>query len=182
MRRVSQGLALAAGLLLLAVSTQAYPESAAPSLNPLVKAAWHEPEVVKAGTQWRGFLQLQENHSVERAHYQVCNVGDGFCFAPLTPAHHIGNDTFSFDTNDYLANGVPVHWKAGWRVGVHWYLEHRDGNTTWIPRAPPAVDEQVPLEDLYLTFDIPADKKGAPGLAAASLIVAVAGAARLRRR
>lgn len=173
-------------LVFLAAAAAAHPESAAPSLHPDVVRAWHEPEPVEPGTQWSGYLQLRAGHGFANVSYQVCDVADGVCFSFPHPARDVGNATYRFDTADYLANGRPVQWEAGWRVGVRWYLADASGNGTWVPRAPPEPTEVVPIEDLYLTFDIPAgNERGAPGipmgLVAGALVVATAFAARAPR-
>lgn len=169
-------------VLLLAPAAAALPEGDAASAHPDVVRAWHEPEPVQPGSQWSGFLQLRPGHGAANVSYQVCDVADGVCFSFPHPAADVGNGTFRFDTADYLANGRPVRWEAGWRVGVRWFLAGPDGNGTWVPRAPPSPTEVVPIEDLYLTFDIPgggARGSPAPGLVIAALAIA---AAALRRR
>ena len=165
---------LVAALLLacMAAAVSAHPESAAPTLHPAVVRAWHEPETVEAGTQWSGFLQLRPDHGFSNVSYQVCDVADGVCFSFPHPARDVGNATFRFDTVDYLANGQPVEWQAGWRVGVRWFLGDASGNGTWVPRAPPEPTEVVPIADLYLTFDVPGEAgRGASGLAFVPLTV-----------
>lgn len=171
---------LVAALLLacMASAASAHPEEDAPDLHPDVVRAWHEPEVVEPGTQWSGFLQLRAGHDVGKVWYQVCDAGDGVCFAPLHAAQGLANDTYRFDTVDYLANGRPVDWQPGWRVGVRWFLaatEAPDSNGTWVPMAPADPNEAVAIEDLYLTFDIPGDgarRAPAPSIAWTSLALA----------
>lgn len=158
---------LVAALLLacMAAAASAHPEAAAPTLSPLVVRAWHEPDPVDPVGQWSGFLQLRAGHNITMVAYQVCDVADGVCFSFPHGARAVGNDTFRFDTQEYLANGHPVDWQPGWRVGVRWFLGDGSGNGTWVPRAPPAPTETVPIEDLYLTFAIPGGKeRGAPGM------------------
>jgi hypothetical protein len=156
-------------LLLLALATlvpsaAAVAEAEASSTHPDVLRAWHEPADVVPGTQWHGYLQLRPEASPAQVGYQICNAGDGYCFAPTHDATSLGNGTYRFDTEDYLAsNGKPVDWQAGWRIGVRWFLADAQGNGTWVPRAPPSPTEQVPIEDLYLTFAVP----GEPGRGAA---------------
>ena len=179
---------LVAALLVvcMAAAASAHPESAAPSLHPAVALAWHEPEVVEPGTQWSGFLQLRPGHDVGKAWYQVCDAGDGVCFAPLHAAQAIANDTYRFDTVDYLANGRPVDWQPGWRVGVRWFLadtDAPDSNGTWVPMAPADPNDAVAIEDLYLTFDIPSGKdRGAPGVSIGLLAICMLGATTLAAR
>ncbi|MEK6976197.1 MAG: hypothetical protein AABY18_07635 [Candidatus Thermoplasmatota archaeon] len=176
---------LTAALLLacMAAAASAHPESAAPSLHPAVLRTWHEPEPVEPGTQWSGFLQLRPDHGFTNVSYQVCDVADGVCFSFPHPAQDAGNGTYRFDTKDYLANGRPVEWQAGWRVGVRWFLGDGSGNGTWVPRSPAEPTEVVPIEDLYLTFTIPGgEEHGAPGPALASLAVALLGASALAAR
>ena len=171
-------------LLLAAVPAVAVPEQEAAGTSPAVVRAWHEPADVVPGQQWHGFLQLAPGQVPARVGYQVCNAGDGYCFAPTHDAQQVANDTYRFDTTDYLASdGRPVDWQAGWRVGVRWFLADESGNGTWIPRAPPAASEQVAIEDLYLTFDIPGgEPNGAPAIPAPLLLAGLALAALLRRR
>ena len=182
MRRAAGLLAL----LLLAAPAAGVPERDAWSTHPAVSEAWHEPALVRPGEQWRGYLQLKPGFDYARVGYQVCNAGDGFCFAPTHDAQALGNGTYRFDTSDYLAGGRPVDWQPGWRVGVRWFLadeDRPDSNGTWVPRAPPSPTEEVPIEDLYLTFDIPGEPaRGAPAPAFLLLAFAVLGAAALRRR
>lgn len=170
---------LVAALLLacMAAAAAAHPEADAPSLHPDVVRAWHEPEPVRPGGQWSGFLQLRPGHGFANVSYQVCDVADGVCFSFPHPARDVGNDTFRFDTADYLANGKPVEWQAGWRVGIRWFLADAEGNGTWVPRTPPGPTEVVPIEDLYLTFRIPGDdEQGAPGLTFGLLAISMFGA------
>lgn len=172
---------LALGMM-LAASAAAYPESQAPELHPAIAQAWHEPDVVRGGQQWMGYLRLHDGHNITAATYQVCNAGDGVCFAPPTAATFLDDTTLRFDTTDYLANGQPVHWKAGWTVGVKWCLQEADADhCTPVPPASTAPD----IADHYLTFEIASDPKEAPafgfaGLAA--LAVMLAATAVLRRR
>ncbi len=172
-------LALAA----LALPAAAVPEAEAPQ-HPMVARAWHEPAAVVPGQQWHGYLQLRPGVEPARVGYQVCNAGDGYCFAPTHDAVDLGNGTYRFDTRDYRASdGRPVDWEAGWTVGVRWFLADEDGNGTWIPRAPPAPTEEVPIPDLYLTFDIPGGgTEDAPGLPLAALAAALAALAAAARR
>ena len=171
-------------LLLLVPSAGAVPESAAAATHPDVLRAWHEPAEVTPGTQWHGYLQLRPGAAPAQVGYQICNAGDGYCFAPTHDAAALGNGTYRFDTSDYLASdGQPVGWQAGWRIGVRWFLADADGNGTWVPRAPPSPTEQVPIEDLYLTFDMPgAARHGAPAPGLVGLLSLLAALALLRRR
>lgn len=171
-------------LLLLAPSAAAVPESDAPATHPDVVRAWHEPADVAPGTQWQGYLQLAPGVTPAQVGYQICNAGDGYCFAPTHDAEHLGNGTYRFHTADYLASdGKPVQWQAGWRVGVRWFLADADGEGTWVPRAPPSPTEQVPIEDLYLVFALGGEAdKGAPAVPLPALLLALAGLALLRRR
>lgn len=169
-------------LLLAAAGAAAHPESAAPSLREDVVRAGHEPAVVEPHTQWRGFLELDGSTNVTAAYYQVCRVGQA-CFAPPTPATMAEADPgkpvaeqrvrFSFDTAEYLANGRPVDYEAGWRIGVTWILEERLANgTTQLARFPMGPDVLSPecqgdaalpcAEAHYLAFDIPAGERGSP--------------------
>lgn len=162
-------------LLALAASTAAHPESAAPSLDSRVLFAGHTPEPVMPGTQWVGQLQLRPDANVSSVGYQVCNVSDGVCFAPLHPARDLGNGSYEFDTSDYLGNGgQPVQWEAGWRVGVRWFLRDAAGNGTWVPP-----QEGDTIESHYLAFDIPQSKSesapAAPWTWLALAIVVLAG-------
>lgn len=188
-------LGLLALLVLAAAPASAHPESAAPSLRPDVVRAGHEPEVVLPHTQWRGFLELEPGSNVTAAYYQVCRVGQA-CFAPPTPADRIANATFGFDTADYLANGEPVDYEAGWRIGVTWVLEERLSNgTTRLVRFPVGPDVLSPecqgdaaaacAEAHYLAFDIPAEERESPAVAAfpiGALLAAFAFVAARRRR
>lgn len=172
--------AVAAALLALAAAAAAHPEADAPSLHPDVVRAWHEPEPVAAGQQWRGYLQLRPGHGAANVSYQVCNVADGVCFSFPHPARDAGNGTYAFDTADYLANGRPVDWEAGWEVGVRWFLAGAGpaGNGTWVPpQDGPAIASH------YLTFHIPGGgRNGAPGWEAGALALAVLACAALRGR
>lgn len=186
-------LAAAALALALSVPAAAHPESAAPSLRPDVVRAGHEPEAVQPHTQWKGFLELRPDTNVTAAYYQVCRVGDA-CFAPPAPAERHGS-AFRFDTSDYLANGRPVDYEAGWRLGVTWLLEERLPNgTVQSVRFPAGPDVLSPdcqgdaalacAEAHYLAFDIPAETRGSPGLPAAlaPIPLALAAARAARRR
>lgn len=173
------GPAALVGLILLlmlafASNVAGHPESDAPSLDPRVERAWHEPEAVEPGMQWHGFLLLRDGHNVTGASYQICNAGkSATCFAPPTAAHWLDERTLSFDTNAYLANGKPVDWEAGWLIGVRWCLAEgaaQDASTVgdcaWLP---PQTGESI--ESHYLTFAMPAKAEGAAG---ASLLYVIA--------
>jgi hypothetical protein len=175
--------AVATLTLLLAGTASAHPESAAPSLRTDVVRAGHEPEVVQPHTQWEGFLELTAGSNVTAAFYQVCRVGQA-CFAPPTPAHKDG-PSFRFDTSDYLANGRPVDYEPGWRIGVTWILEERLPNgTTASVRFPVGPDVNSPecqgeaalpcAEAHYLAFDIPAEERDSPGTTSTLLFAALA--------
>jgi hypothetical protein len=197
--RAALVLAALAGLALLAgmPSAAAHPESAAPSLRPDVVRAGHEPAVVQPHTQWQGFIDLRAGTNVTSAYYQVCRVGQA-CFAPPTPAAALvqgdGTVTFRFDTSTYLANGQPVDYEPGWRVGVTWVLEERLSNGTFqstrFPEGPDILSEECQggaasacAEAHYLAFDIAdAPTKEAPALPASGLAGAFAAAAALARR
>lgn len=179
-----------ATLVALAPAAAAVPEPQAAGTHPDVVRAWHEPEPVVPGEQWTGYLQLRAGHGFARVGYQICNASfeGASCFAPAHEATDLGNGTFRFETSDYLAGGRPVEWEAGWHVGVRWFLAETEaglgGNGTWVPRAPPEPTEVVPIEDLYLTFDIPggpANDAPAPPVALALVAVLLAAAARRRR-
>lgn len=173
-------------ILCLAPAACAYPESDAPSLDPRVERAWHEPDAVEPGMQWHGFLLLRDGHNVTGASYQICNAGkSATCFAPPTAAHWLDERTLSFDTNDYLANGKPVKWEAGWLIGVRWCLAEGApnnastvGDCVWLP---PQTGESI--ESHYLTFAMPAKAEGAAGASLSFVVAAlvVALAARGRR-
>ncbi|HJQ93042.1 MAG TPA: hypothetical protein VJ874_02020 [Candidatus Thermoplasmatota archaeon] len=200
--RASIGLLLAVAALtalLLPAPAAGHPESAAPSLRPDVFRAGHEPEVVMPHTQWTGFLELEPGTNVTAAYYQVCRVGQA-CFAPPTPATRVlsageGGPGFRFDTATYLANGKPVDYEAGWRIGVTWLLEERLANgTTQMARFPAGPDVLSPecqgdaamacAEAHYLAFDIPAEGRDSPPAPLLSLLAALglaAFAARLRK-
>jgi hypothetical protein len=170
-------------LAALAMPASAHPESAAPSLRPDVVRAGHDPVVVQPHTQWQGFLELKPDSNVTAAYYQVCRVGQA-CFAPPTPAQKVGT-SFRFDTSEYLANGRPVDYEAGWRVGVTWILEERLPNGTLaavrFPVGPdvtsPACQGEAALpcaEAHYLAFDIPAETRGSPAPAVVLLLATLA--------
>ena len=178
----------------LAMPASAHAEAEAPLLRDDVVAAGHEPAVVEPHTQWTGFLELSSSTNVTAAFYQVCRVGQS-CFAPPTPAEKVG-PRFRFDTSEYLANGRPVDYEAGWRLGVTWLLEERlENGTTRSVRFPIGPDmlsagcqgdaALACSEAHYLAFDVAEDERGAPavgaGLAFVALLAAVAVAA-VRRR
>jgi len=182
----SPGLVVGALLALAAVAAPAgaYPESAAPSLRPDVLRAGHAPEVVAPHTQWQGFLELRPDSNVTAAFYQVCRVGQA-CFAPPAPATDVGDRSFRFDTSQYLANGRPVDYQPGWRLGVTWLLEERLPNgTTQTTRFPVGPDVLAPdcqgeaalacAEAHYLAFDLPADDRPSPSLPLPTVLLALA--------
>lgn len=185
-------IAALAALLAVAAPSGAHPESAAPSLRPDVVRAGHDPEVVEPHTQWQGFLELREDTNVTAAYYQVCRVGQA-CFAPPTPADRLHRDlastvTFRFDTSTYLANGQPVDYEPGWRIGVKWILEERadDGSTrvAYFPDGPevesPACQGDAAMacaEAHYLAFDIRDGDRGSPSPSPLSVLLAISVAA-----
>lgn len=122
--RVPAALALLA-LVALLPPAAAHAESEAPELRDDVAATWHEPASPPPHTQWHAFLELRPDANVTAVHYQVCRVGQA-CFAPPTPAGRLANGTFSLDTAGYLANGRPVDYQAGWRLGVKWFLDGQE--------------------------------------------------------
>jgi hypothetical protein len=143
-------------------------------------------------SQWQGFLQLRPDSNVTAARYQICRVGDT-CFAPPTAATAAGNGTFRFDTNGYLANGRPVDYQAGWRLGVKWLLDERLANGTMrtvdFPAGPdltaPGCEGDAALacnEAHYLAFDMPAASKPAPSLLGSWVAIATLAVAALVRR
>ena len=177
-------LAAATAAALSAPPSAAHPEAAAPTLRADVVRAGHEPEVVEPHTQWRGFLELQAGTNVTAAFYQVCRVGQA-CFAPPAPATDVGDRSFRFDTSQYLANGRPVDYQPGWRLGVTWLLEERLPNgTTQTTRFPVGPDVLAPdcqgeaalacAEAHYLAFDLPADDRPSPGLPVPTVLLALA--------
>jgi hypothetical protein len=171
----------AAAILLLAPLAQAWPESAAPDLHPQAEAAWHEPEEVRPGEQWAGYLRLRHGHTIANASYQVCNLANGVCFAPPTPARFAGQDLLRFHTSEYLAGGKPVSWEAGWRIGVKWILTHGNGTVDCLPGpcgSPPGGEGG--LEAHYLAFDMPA-RKEAPAASLPILLAFLLAAAGRRR-
>ncbi len=187
MRRLPfTGLLVAAllALALIAAPAGAHPESAAPSLRPDVLRAGHLPEVVAPHTQWQGFLDLRPDTKVTAAYYQVCRVGQA-CFAPPAPAQSVGNGSFRFDTSQYLANGRPVDYQPGWRLGVTWLLEETLPNgTTQAVRFPVGPDVLAPecqgdaalscAEAHYLAFDLPAEERSSPDLPIPAGVLALA--------
>ena len=197
-------LAAATAAALLAPTSTAHPESAAPTLRGDVVRAGHEPEVVEPHTQWRGFLELRADTNVTAAYYQVCRVGQA-CFAPPTAAEKVegrpgssgaGSTAavlFRFDTSTYLANGRPVDYEAGWRIGVTWLLEERlDNGTTQLVRFPLGPDVLSPecqgdaalacAEAHYLAFDIPAAGRDASSMAALPVLALALAALAARSR
>ncbi|MHB1261213.1 MAG: hypothetical protein ACYC2H_05805 [Thermoplasmatota archaeon] len=197
MRRLHfTGLVVGVLLTLAAVAAPAgaHPESAAPSLRPDVLRAGHLPEAVAPHTQWQGFIDLLPESSVTAAYYQVCRVGQA-CFAPPAPATEVGNKSFRFDTSQYLANGRPVDYQPGWRLGVTWLLEERLPNgTTQAVRFPAGPDVLAPecqgqaalscAEAHYLAFDLPAEERSSPGMriSVGLLALTLAAFAAARRR
>lgn len=185
---------LACGLAaaLLATAASAYAESEAPSLRADVVRAGHEPAPLPPHVQWTGFLELAESSNVTAAWYQVCRVGDA-CFAPPTPAMREGS-RFSFNTSGYLANGRPVDYEPGWRLGVTWLLEETtpDGGnrTVRFPEGPDLASEEcfgdaaLGCSELhYLVFEVAGDGqgRGASAPPAVGMAVALALAAAIRR-
>jgi hypothetical protein len=185
------GILFAAAVALAALqavpSAAAYDESEAPSLRPDVLRVWHEPEAPQPHTQWRGFLQMRPSSNVTEAHYQVCRVGQA-CFAPPTPAGRLDDGTFAFDTSGYLANGRPVDYQAGWRLGVKWFLTEPNA-TAEFPKGPDLASPECAgdaamrcSESHYFVFTMGGEAgrpAPGPGLAALALVPA---AALLRRR
>ncbi|HUR25580.1 MAG TPA: hypothetical protein VM327_06160 [Candidatus Thermoplasmatota archaeon] len=191
--------------VLLAAPASAHEESAASGLRADVARAGHEPDVVAPHTQWRGFLELEAGSNVTAAYFQVCRVGQA-CFAPPTPAtlqpggggsetQGSKGSTFRFDTSDYLANGRPVDYEAGWRLGVTWLLEERLANgSSRLVRFPSGPDVLSPgcqgdaamacAEAHYLAFDVPAASRPSPSPSAAmtALLVVATSLVALRRR
>ncbi|MCA1810454.1 MAG: hypothetical protein LC623_00380 [Halobacteriales archaeon] len=186
-----------AGLLLVALlpPAAAHAEQDAALLRPDVLRAGHAPDAVEPHRQWTGFLVLRPGHNVTAAQYQICRVGQA-CFAPPSPATRVGNDTFAFDTADYKANGKPVDYQPGWRIGVQWVLTEGAGNATrqsLFPQGPGPGDPACAgdaaalacQEQHYLAFDMAPVAKESPaqGVAlpvAALLALGVAGRARRR--
>lgn len=172
-------------------AASAHPESAAPSLRPDVVAAWHEPAAVEPHTQWHGYLRLEPSTNVTAAAYQICRVGQT-CFAPPAPAHRLENGTWAFDTADYLANGRPVDYGAGWRLGVKWWLTEArpEGNATVeFPQGPDVTSDACSgdaalgcAESHYLAFEVAAAGKGAPAPAAGWAALGLAALAAAARR
>lgn len=190
MTRRLAGLLLAVALLPVAA---AHAERDAPLLRPDVLRAGHTPAIVQPHTQWQGFLELRPGHNVTAAQYQICRVGQS-CFAPPAPATRVGNDTFTFDTAAYRANGKPVDYQPGWRIGVQWILTERTANGTRLavfPQGPGPSDPECASdagalacqEQHYLAFDLPPAAKGTPLPGVALPVLALAGLAwRARRR
>jgi hypothetical protein len=183
-------------LLALAPVAAAYDEQDAGLLRPDVARAGHTPETVQPHTQWHGFLVLRPGHAVVSAQYQICRVGQA-CFAPPAPAAREGNDTFTFSTAAYLANGKPVDYQAGWRIGVQWILTERNatGGTRQAafpegpgPTDPACAGDQQALacqERHYLAFEMPPAPKAAPAPALpllALLLLGLGAVGRSRRR
>ena len=170
----------------LAAPALAHSEAAAPSLDPRVEAAWHEPAVVEPHTQWQGFLQLRTGADVVSASYQICRVGLA-CFAPPAQAVRDVDGALRFDTTDYTVAGPdgarPVDYQAGWRVGVKWLLTDAGGNTTSLPpSAHCAADAGAEcLEAEYLAFDIASPASRSTPLGPLSLL-GVAAALMVARR
>lgn len=164
-----------AAILLVALVVpvaSAYEEAESGLLRPdVVVEGRHEPAIVQPHTQWRGVLVLRPGTPVVSAQYQVCRVGQA-CFAPPAPAQRHG-DTFTFDTVNYTANGAPVDYQGGWRIGVQWILTEQDGNgtrTTLFPEGPAASDpnclgeaQAVACQERhYIAFDMAPAPKAAP--------------------
>lgn len=186
-----------AALLAGAAPASAHPESEAPLLRADVVRAGHEPATVLPHTQWIGFVELEAWTNVTAAYYQVCRVGQA-CFAPPTPAEMVpsarhGGPSFRFDTSTYLANGRPVDYQPGWRIGVTWLFEERLANgTTQMVRFPEGPDVLSPecqgdavaacAEAHYLAFDIPAAGRESPSPHLGALLAALACAALAARR
>jgi hypothetical protein len=180
------------GVVLLALActhvAAAYDEADAGLLRADVLEMRHEPAVVPPHSQWNATLVLRPGHAIVAAQYQVCRVGQA-CFAPPAPAGRVGNDTFRFDTAQYLAGGHPVDYQAGWRIGVVWILSERTPSgpnatrTVTFPEGPSAADPACAgdaqalacQERHYLAFDMPPATQGAsgPGLAGVLLVVVV---------
>ena len=186
--------ALALGALLLAAApAAAWDETEAAALRSDVLWTWHEPEVPAPHTQWRGFIQLHPASNVTEVHYQVCRVGQA-CFAPPTAATEGGQRVFSFDTRGYLANGRPVDYQAGWRLGVKWFLGEQLGNgtvrTEEFPHGPDLASPECAgdaamacAEQHYFVFTMGGDAaKPSPGVGLAALCGLLSVAVLLRRR
>lgn len=175
----------------LANSVSAYDEADAGLLLPQVANVWHAPNIVPPHTQWRGFLQVRPGNAtteIVAASYQICQVGKE-CFAPPHAAQRLDATTFTFNTTSYLANGAPVDYQAGWRIGVKWVLTDAANVSYELPRGLPQTDPACSTgspacaESHYLAFDMPpAPPKATPGFALQPLIFVSLIAAGLLRR
>lgn len=133
-----------------------------------VVAAGHLPTTVSEGEQFQGFIHFTAEVNATDVRYQICRVGEA-CFAPPTPATKMGDGNWTFDTNDYRdpVFGEPVHYKAGWRVGVQ-YLLNVDGHNVTFPEGlshehPLAREDPVAwAETHYLAFNVASDAPTAP--------------------
>ncbi len=173
-----------AALLVLANPVAAYEESDAPLLDPQVVRVWHSPDQPEPGAQWTGGIEFVPGHNVTEVRFQVCNVGE-FCVAPPTLAQRLGDNEWTYDTNDYRDPlGNPVPWGdedatdgADWRVGTQFFLTHADGNHTELPHGLDLTSEECEgryrecSETHYFAWDLPAGPvasagetdRGAPG-------------------
>lgn len=184
-----QRLALALAALVLVVPAAAHNEADAVLLRPDVVAAGHDPAAVQPHTQWSGWLQLAPGSNVTAASYQICRVGSA-CFAPPAPATRDG-DVFRFNTTAYLANGQPIDFQPGWRIGVQWVLTEGSGpaaRAVLFPEGLSATDASCQgaaalacQESHYLAFSLPA-ALSTPGVGLAMVLAFVAAAATRRRR
>lgn len=188
-------------VLLLVPAAAAYDESEAPALRDDVMRVWHEPAVPEPGEQWMGYIQFEPAHNVTAVRYQICNVGAA-CFNPHTLATQVDDNTWSFDTRDYVNPNVPdsepVPWGDAsifetWRVGVQFFLIESgaaDEPENWVefPHGEDLADEACEgrtlecIETHYLAWDMPAGEiadKESPG---PLLIVPLLIALLLRRR
>lgn len=184
---------LLGALLLAAAPAAAVDESEAASLRDDVLWTWHEPEVPQPHAQWHGFIQLHPATDVVAVHYQVCRVGQA-CFAPPTAAKAQGEQVYAFDTSDYKANGQPVDYQAGWRLGVKWFLdEQRENGTVVTAEFPSGPDLSSPecagdaamacSERHYFVFTMGGPTgKPSPGMGLPALLVLLAVALALASR
>lgn len=179
-------------LILLIVGApvaSAYEESEAPRVRILergvddVVAVWHEPEIVQPGTQWNGFIQFREGHSIQNVSFQICDVGR-VCFAPPVEADQLNGTTWMFDTNAYTRIGKAIQYEAGWRLGTQFILTERMNNGTLeVYKFPQGIERPDYLEFHYFAFDMPeASDKGIPAPGTWAILAALATVAFLRRR
>lgn len=171
--------ALGATALLLALPASAVPEAEAPRLRADVLGVSHRPEVVEAGGDFEGILELRPGSNVTQAWVQVCRVGQA-CFAPPVAVERSGH-VFAFRFSGPAGGGARL--EGGWHVGVKWLLNETTpsgSRVVWFPegldlQSPACVDDGACQASHYFTFRVaPTKTAPAPFLIVIPLLLVLA--------